>query len=228
MGLPSKDAMLSLMQLTERTPETAQYLYERFEKVLKAEKSEVQFADLLKSLYQFAETVAKQFILLVNPFAGTRVPSPFENLEEATAAPAPKPTISGAKNIDMHVQISDDSTLERRYAINDQPIEPKTQGYLDGLFKRWIAKMGIVRKNHIMYEATATQEIIKDDAGMPVPVPPDALQEKLESPTEGINQFVSIQSKGTHQIQSLYVQRIPAFAPVAEPPQQSTVMGGGG
>lgn len=227
MQLPSKEAMLSLMQLTECTPEAAKYLYVQFEKVLKVQKADIQFSDLLKSLYQFSETVAKQFMLLVNPFSGARVPSPSENLEAQTAPPAPQPKISGAKDIEMHVQISDDSALERRYAIHEQPIEPKTQGYLDGLFKRWIAKMGMVRKNHIMYEATATHEVVKDEAGKPIPVVPDELQQKLESPSDGINQYISSQSKGAYQIDSLYVQRVPAYRPAPEPSNPSGAALGG-
>jgi hypothetical protein len=215
--LPTKEATLSLMQLAERTPEAAEYLYNRFKKILNG-----QLPEVLVAMKSFWESVVNQFTSTANPMAGQSVATPAENLERAVAAPEPNPIPPGAKQISLHIQIGDNSRMERGYLVNNKRLkDPETMGYLDGLMKRWIAKSKLVREGHIMYDVPER----KDEFGKRIPISPEQLKEKFEHPTEGIKPFIREASGGKCDISALNIERI-ATSPAPQSPQASTKMGG--
>jgi len=215
--LPSQDAVWSVMQLTERTPEAAEYLYHQFKKILNG-----QLPEVLMAVKAFWESVVKQFSLDTNPMAGEMVFSPEEKREHLVAAPLPEPTPSAAQQINLDIQIGDNSRMERRYRVGDKLVDSSSRTYLDGLMKSWIAKSKMVRELHIMYPSKPTQ----DEFGKKIPISPEKLQEKIEDPSEGITPYINQQSAGKYQVQVLNVEQIQMPPSPKDEGQPATKMGG--
>jgi hypothetical protein len=207
-SLPTKEAVLSLMELTERTPEAAEYFYNRMKIVLNGQLPEVS-----EAMRTFSENVEKQGTLNSNPMAGDVVLTLSEVREVMEAPITPEVIPADAKQIDLDIQIDERSRMERRYTVNNQPVESELGGYLDGLIMRWIAKSKLVRVDHIMYPVSEK----KDEFGKSIPISSEELKEKLEDPTKGVVSFIDKVSFGKCGVSTLKVDIIPT--PVVPSPE---------
>ena len=217
MALPPKEALLSLIELTAQSPEAAEYLCVRFKAVLEKEKAWGECKGLWDKLVDLAEKIQQESVLLVNPWAGDKMPTPFQNREQHQAAAAlpTEATEQVHQIVNVLVQINKDSRFERHYtAEGGGAVDDATREQMDNWVRSWLAEQEMVRRNHVIYEADPEGNPRKTDDGAIHVVPPAKIEEKLKDSQMGLAHHVEKQSRGAIQVGSLKIQE-PA-APAVE------------
>lgn len=209
MALPSKEAVLSLMKLAESSPETARYLQKKFIALLVANKLLSTLPDLVQAVADYVKNVELQATLSANPWVGEAVPSARANRELQEVAAQDAVQVKTGEpltrvDVDVIVELAEDSRWERHYVSGDAPVDAVTQEHMDGFFKAWMAEHDMERQDHVMYKAT--------DEGSPTQkVPPAELAEKLLNEKEGLAPYVSQKSRGAFEVCLIEIQELPAL-----------------
>jgi hypothetical protein len=197
MTLPSKEAVVSVMELAERTPEAAEYVCYRFEAILIAEKALAQFSELMEGMRAYAASVLQQ-MTFGNFWKSESIPSIFANREQQQISAATPPKAADAPRttlqVVMRVILGEEGQLERRYASGGKKLDDANRTYMDSMVKGWIAEEKMIRHEHVMYEATDDGQIKKDAKGQPICVSQDVLREKLQSQDRGLVAYIERES----------------------------------
>src|SRR3990167_5067052 len=189
MWLPTKQTILDLMQMCEQAPESARYFGERFALLLKTQKAESRFPDLLQAVWDYVENVEKQAESHGNYWTCATPLRPLEAQAIIASSPVQTGVPVRPTQVGLIITVNDQSAWERDY--RGDPLPEETQKQVDGCIQAWIRSNNMVRMNHIMYEATPQGDPKVDSAGAPVVVPVEELKTRLmDKGTSGLQSYV--------------------------------------
>ena len=203
MKLPSKDAVLSLMQLAESSPEAARYLQEKFIALLVASKLLPTLPDLVQAVADYVKNVELQATLSAKPWNGEPVPSAHANRELQSSAAEDAVQVKTGEplrplSVDVVIAVDEKSQMEREYSSGGVPLDGVTQEHMDRFFKAWIAEHEMDRQGHVMYKA--------GEGGLKVS--PDELSVILKDDEKGLANYVGQNSRGRYEVTSLKIEQL--------------------
>ncbi len=194
MFVPSREAVESLLKLTESCIEGAAYFCKRFQKIVVDQKLMDQYKGFLAALNQnFLATVKEQYSITANPMAGETVPTSREAAVNAQRVHMPH-TTEGALTFNIISQPG--GKIDRSYQRTDgKAASHESYAYLDFLFQQWMVKNNIERKGDMMYGFDA-------DGGK-INLSADDLKKRMADPEKGFGKYVKEETSGRYGIEQV-------------------------
>lgn len=220
---PPKNApkTLAINQCMEllKSPEIADYFYEKFETTLKELGLFDRSPEIVEKVKAYVQGVHDQYGVDSDAsWQASEVKSDFENLQENIGKRAfdkIRSVVDQFLRIDFAV--SAQSELLRAFSKDGQPIKDrKLIEIIDQLVNSEFAKEGMVSKGSQIFEVDNHGNMIKDDVGNPVKAPPEKVKEVMAQ------LFIrEMQEKGleVRAVEHAYAQPQKKEPVVTKPPQ---------
>lgn len=197
--MPGKNAMTAAIGLAARDPELADYLVKGFIRKAEAVGGAAMLEsckDLIANLYKFRDNVVLQTQKRADPWTG-QIPATtdFHNLQENIAdkiATEFSSKIQGQVKVDF--AISDSSQIIRGFSSEDKPISKNLEALMDQLLNSWFAENNLISKDSVIYEGSASGEILRDQAGQEMKADAEKISQLTRDSEKGLESF--LKSKG--------------------------------
>lgn len=190
--LPTKEQLLIAMKLSETSVEGANYLVERFKKILIGAKMLDKSDDLMNKVQEFADMVKFKLTSVTDAWSGKlKDTTDFKTMQENMAdslVTQVKVLLQGELKLD--VAINDLAQLVRGFSADGKAVEPKLLEQLDKLYTSWLAENNIVSKSSTLYQSDENGVIKKDANGKEAKADAEYIRQLIDDPEKGFAKFL--------------------------------------
>lgn len=195
--LPSKEVLVELMDLVNHSPESAKYLSENFKAILEKKRMLEKFNALANKFDAYTQEVQLGESPGTNIWRGEQPLSNYANASEqrVRAVENKTPPPEGAV-VAVGIEFGADKKLNRGYMYNEQPADAKATERLDLSFHAWLARVGLLCRDQIIYLGTEQGDIKKNEAGEPLRVSLDEFKQRAEAEGSGLKSYLETHAHG--------------------------------
>lgn len=197
INVPQTEQILKAMDVGETSTEAADYLVERFTKILAKAKMLDSCQDIVKKVEDYAKFVHFKLTSAAQPWSGvSNQSSDFKNMQENLAVDAVQNLKDSIKGLlSMDIAISRDAELLRGYSAGGKEMDAIQVEAMDKLFNSWLADKNIISQDSMLYEVDEQGEIKLDDRGEKVKPDPQELKALMNDSDKGFASYLKSKDK---------------------------------
>lgn len=193
--LPLKDELLTAMKTAETSIEAAEYLHDRFKKILSDAKLLDKSKDMLEKVDEYVKLVRFKLLTNVQPWAAESVEtSSFKNMQGHIAEEVIKKfegSTLGALKLEIAIdQVDNQTEVLRAYSSDGKGLDPEMVKPMDDLLNAWFAEKNIVNKNGNLYVVNADGKIMLDAKGNQVKADAEDIKRSLKDGPGSFEEFM--------------------------------------